>query len=76
MGSPSFLKFRPTNGFPGHSVSKESACNTGDLGLIPESGRSSGKGNDNPLQYFCLGNPMHRGVWWATVHRAAELDVT
>ena len=76
MGSPSFLEIRSTNGFPGHSISKESACNTGDLGLIPESGRYSGEGNDNPLQYFCLGNAMDRGVWWAIVHGVAELDMT
>jgi len=47
-------------GFPwGHS-GKESACNAGALGLIPESGRSPGEGNGNPLQYSCLGNPMDR----------------
>ena len=57
VGSPSFLEFKSTDGFPGVSVSKESACSTGDLGLIPESGRSSGEGNDNPLQYFCLEIP-------------------
>ena len=45
-------------GFPGASDGKESACIAGDLGLIPELGRSSGEGNDNPLQYSCLGNPM------------------
>ena len=52
---------------------KESACNAADLGLIPGSGRSSGEGNGNPLQYFCLENPMDRGAWWATVHRAARV---
>ena len=41
-------------GFPGGSVGKESACNTGDLGLIPGSARSPGEGNGNPLQYSCL----------------------
>ena len=50
-------------GFPGGSVGKESACNEGDLGLIPGSGRSPGLGNGNPLQYSCLGNPMDRGAW-------------
>ena len=39
-----------------------------DMGSIPESGRSLGEGNGNPLQYPCLGNPMDRGAWWATVH--------
>ena len=47
---------------------KEFACQAGDMGLIPESGKSPGEGNGNPLQYSCLGNPMDRGVWWATVH--------
>ena len=44
------------------------AYNAGDLGLIPGSGRSSGEGNGNPLQYSCLENPMDRGAWWAIVH--------
>ena len=47
---------------------KESACNAGDLGLIPGSGRSPGEGNSNLLQYSCLGNPMDRGAWQAAVH--------
>ena len=51
-----------TIGFPGDSDGKESACNTGDLGLIPASGRSPGEGNGNPLQYFCLENFMYRGA--------------
>ena len=53
--------------FPCSSNGKESACNAGDLGLTPESGRSPGEGNDNPLQHSCLENPMDRGAWWATV---------
>ena len=51
---------------------KASACNTGDLGLIPGSGRSPGEGNGNPLQYSCLENPMDRGAWWATVYGVAK----
>ena len=43
-----------------------------DLGLIPVSGRSSGEGNGNPLQYLCLENPMDRGTWYATVHVVAK----
>ena len=43
-------------GFPGGSDGKESACNAGDSGLIPGSGRSPGEGNGNPLQYSCLEN--------------------
>ena len=48
--------------------SLRSACNVGDLGSIPGSGRSPGEVNGNPLQYSCLENPMDRGAWWATVH--------
>ena len=51
--------------FPGSSDGKESACNAGDSGLIPGSGRSPEGGNSNPLQYSCLENPMDRGAWWA-----------
>ena len=54
--------------FPYSSVGEESACNSGDLGLIPVSGRSPGEGNGNPLQYSCLENPMDRGAWQAVVH--------
>ena len=61
-------------GFPGGSVSKESACNSGDLGLIPGLGRSPGEGNGNPLLYSCLGNPMDTGAWW--VARAGHDWVT
>ena len=46
------------------------------VGPIPGWGRSSGGGHGNPLQYSCLGNPMGRGAWRATVHRVAELDRT
>ena len=44
------------------------AGDSGDAGSIPEPGRSPGEGNGNPLQYPCLGNPMDRGTWHATVH--------
>ena len=54
--------------FRGGSDGKESACNAGDLGLIPGLGRSPGEGDNYPLQYFCLENSMDRGVWWVTVH--------
>ena len=47
---------------------KASARNAGDPGLILGSGKSPVEGNGNPLQYSCLGNPMDRGTWWATVH--------
>ena len=51
---------------------KESACSAGDVGFIPGWGRCPGVGNDNPLQYSCLENPMDREAWRATVHEVAE----
>ena len=59
-------------GFPGGSDGKESACNEGNLGLIPWSGRSLGEGNGYLLKYYCLVNFMNRGVWRAN----KELDTT
>ena len=53
----------PSSGIPGGSVGKASAYNAGDLGSIPGLGRSSGEGNGNPLQYYCLENLMDRGAW-------------
>ena len=52
-----------------------SAGDMRDLGLIPGSGRSPGEGNGHPLQYFCLGNPMDRGAWRATVHRTTKSQI-
>ena len=52
----------------GGSDGEESACNAGDLGLIPGSERSSGEGNGNPLLYPCRENFLSRGVWWTAVH--------
>ena len=54
-------------------VSKESACNAGDPGSIPGSGRSPGEENGHLLQYSCLRNSMDRGAWWATVHGVARV---
>ena len=59
-------------GFPGGSEGKASACNAGDPGSIPGSGRSPGEGNGNPLQYPCLENSIDGGAWWATVHEVAK----
>ena len=61
-------------GFPGGSKCKASACNAGDLGSGPESERSPGGGNGNPLQYSCLENSTDRGAWWATVHGVAKSE--
>ena len=57
---------------PGGSDGKESACNEEDMGLIPGSGRSPGKGHGNPRQYSRLENPMDRGAWQATVYRVPK----
>ena len=58
--------------FTGGSHSKESACNAGDWGLIPELGRPPREGNGNPLQYPSLENPMDRRAWRAPVHGVAK----
>ena len=63
-------------GFPGGSDSKESAHNVGDPGSNPGLGRSPGERNSNPLQYSCLGNPMDREAWLATVHGVIKIQVT
>ena len=71
MNISSFLHFVYSlthyGGFPGGSDGKESACSAGDLCVIPRSGWSPGGGNNNPLQYSCLENPMDRGTWQVTV---------
>jgi len=59
-------------GYPGASAVKNLLVNAGDTGSMPGLGGSPGEGNDNPLQYSCLGNPMDRGAWWATVYGVAE----
>ena len=78
QGSLGLIPGQGTKGFPGSTSDKEPTCNAGDpgdLGLIPGSGRSPGRGHSNTLQYYCLENPMDRGVWWATVHgRHKESD--
>ena len=61
-----------TQDFPDGSDSKESACNAGDLDLIPRLGRSPGERNGFPLQCFCLENSMDRGAWRASVHGFSE----
>ncbi|XDA72749.1 hypothetical protein R6Z07F_003028 [Ovis aries] len=58
--------------FPGGSGVKNQPANAGDTGSIPGLGISLGEENGNPLQYSCLGNPMDRGAWWATVNRVTK----
>ena len=70
-----WLLLSQTNCFPDGSVGKESAWDagdTGDVGLIPGSGISSGEGNGNPLQYSWLKNTMDRGAWQTTVQRVVK----
>ena len=57
------MQNRLLGGFPGGSDGKASVYNAGNPGSIPGSGRSAGEGNGNPLQYYCLENPMDRGAW-------------
>ena len=59
-------------GFSDGSVVKNMPANVGDMDLIPESGRSPGEENGNPLHYSCLGNPMERRAWQAIVHGVAK----
>ena len=62
-------------GFPCGSVEKNMPANggaSGDVGSVPGWIRSPEEGNGNPFQYSCLGNPVDRGAWWATVHGVAK----
>ena len=62
-------------GFPDGRAGKDSTCNAGDpgnAGLIPDSGRSPGGGNGNPLHYSCMKNSTDRGAWWATAQRISN----
>ena len=75
-GCADLTSFIHCEGSPGGSAGKESACNAGDLGSVPVSGRCPGEGNGHPLQSSCLENPMDRGAWWATVYGLTESDTT
>ena len=68
----SYSALNRKGGLPWWLRDKASACNVGDLGSIPESGRSPGEGNGTPLQYCCLENPMDRGAWEAAVHEVTK----
>ena len=59
-------------GLSGGSVVKNLPANAGNAGSVPGLRRFPGEGNGNVLQYSCLGNPMDRRAWWATVHRVAK----
>ena len=64
-------------GFSNGSAIKESTCRAGNKASISGSRRFSGGGNGNPLHYSCLGNPVDRGTWWATIHGVTkESDTT
>ena len=58
--------------FPSGSVVKNPPANAGDTDWIPGSGRYPGEGSGNSFQYSCLGNPVDRGAWWATIHGVAK----
>ena len=69
------VSYSIANSFPGGSMVKTlpaDAGDAGDVGSIPESGRSPGEGNVYPLQYSCLENPMDRRAWRVTVHGVAK----
>ena len=77
MLGPFSIHFYIVVGFPGGSDGKESACNAGDLGLVPGLGRSAGGGHGNPLQYSCLENPHgQRGPAGYRPWSGKELDMT
>ena len=75
MSGKKQIRCKPQHIFSAPEIGSEvkaSACNAGHLGSIPGSGRFTGEGNGNPLQYSCLENPMVGGAWWATVHGVAK----
>jgi len=66
------ILYSENRGFPNGSVVKNPPANIGDTDSMPGLGRSPGEGNGHPFQYSCLGNPMDREAWWATVHGFTE----
>ena len=72
-----YLFFNSSVGFPDGSAVKNPPANAGDMGSVPGPERSPGEGNGNPFQYSCLGNPIDREAWPATIHEVAkESDTT
>ena len=65
------VKIGTTMGFPCGSEVTNLPADSGEPDSTPGLGRSPGEGNGKTLQHFCLGNPMDRGAWWATVHGVA-----
>ena len=72
----SFWENRIKWGLWSKALVKNLPANAGDTGSIPGLGRSPGEGNGDSLQYSCLGNPLHREAWWATVQGVTESDTT
>ena len=72
MTSNIYVSFIQNRGSSGGSVIKNLPASAGDAVPLPGLGRSIGEGNNDPLQYSCLGNPMDRGSWWAMVHMATK----
>ena len=70
-----FIMCNKNSGLPWWLNGKESTCWHRRHGVDPRVRKSPGVGNGNPCQYSCLGNPMDRGAWWATVHGVAESDM-
>ena len=73
MVFPHSINLSKERSFPGDLDCKESACHIGDAGSIPGLGRSPGGGSGDPLQYSCVGNPVDRGAWRATVHGVTKI---
>ena len=66
---------RSKQGFSGDSDGEDSACNSGDVGLIPGSGKIPWRRKWQPYQYSYLENPMERGAWWDTVHGVTRVGL-
>ena len=70
--SENYIKLGMIKGLSRWLSIKESTWQAGEAALLPGSERSPAEGNGNPLQYFCLENPMDREGWWATIHGIAK----